>query len=100
MQQDVIGYQIADYYLDLKRKTLFQDGETIELGERNFRLLQLLAEASPEPISKLSLSSLLWTGTVVSDWSLFRLISDTRQLLGDDGDQQALIRTARGSAST
>ena len=96
MQQEVIGYQIADYYLDLKRKTLSKGGETFELGERNFRLLQLLAEASPDPISKLSLSSLLWTGTVVSDWSLFRLISDTRQVLGDDGDQQTLIRTARG----
>lgn len=92
----MIGYQIGDFYLDLRTKSLTRQGESIELGERNFRLLQLLAEASPEPISKLSLSSLLWTGTVVSDWSLFRLISDTRQLLGDDGDQQTLIRTARG----
>lgn len=96
MSEQLIGYKIADYYLDLSNKVLSRDGQAIDINERAFRLLQLLAQASPEPISKQSLSSLLWQDTVVSDWSLFRLISDTRQLLGDDGEQQQLIHTARG----
>lgn len=96
MSEQLIGYKIADYYLDLPNKVLRRDSQVIELNERAFRLLQLLSEASPEPVSKQSLSSLLWKDTVVSDWSLFRLISDTRQLLGDDGEQQQLIHTARG----
>lgn len=96
MSKQLLGYQIAGFYLDLHHKTLSRDGRPIDVNERAFRLLQLLSEASPEPVSKQSLSSLLWQDTVVSEWSLFRLISDTRQLLGDNGEQQQLIKTARG----
>lgn len=96
MSEQLVGYKIADYCLDLPNKVLSREGQPVEINERAFRLLQLLSEASPEPVSKQSLSSLLWQDTVVSEWSLFRLISDTRQLLGDDGEQQQLIHTARG----
>lgn len=57
----------------------------------------ILAKASPKPVSKEQLNTLLWPNTIVSEWSIARLISDTRMLLGDDGNQQKYIQTFRGS---
>ena len=50
----------------------------------------------PESVSNKQLANENWDNVVVSDWSLFRLVSDTRQLLGDDGENQQIIRTSRG----
>lgn len=61
-----------------------------------FEFLNALASQSPQPVSKQSLHDILWPDTVVSDWSLSRLVSDTRQLLGDDGKDQKYIRTVKG----
>lgn len=38
----------------------------------------------------------LWPGQVVTDWSLSKLVSDVRQLLGDSGKDQEYIKTIRG----
>ena len=97
MAETISGYRFADYLLDLSSKSLFRGDERIDLPERNFQLLVLLAQRSPELVSKEEISEALWKNTVVSEWSLFRLISDTRQLLGDDGDNQNIIRTTRGA---
>jgi DNA-binding winged helix-turn-helix (wHTH) protein len=75
---------------------LRKQGQVIPLAERQFKLLLLLASASPASLSKKQLAEAIWDDVVVSDWSLFRLISDTRQLLGDDGEAQQIIKTSRG----
>lgn len=98
MQALLIGYKLGNFTLDIIHKKLLSSDNNIEIdiGERNFQLLKLLCEASPEPLNKATLMEQLWPDTVVSDWSISRLISDTRQLLDDDGDSQSLIKTARG----
>ncbi|MGQ8366873.1 winged helix-turn-helix domain-containing protein [Glaciecola sp. 1036] len=93
--REIQGYAFGDFYLDLKHKSLFKNGQKVNLPERNLMLLLLLAQASPNPLDKDDLHQALWPGKVVSDWSLSRLVSDTRQMLGDDGENQALIKTTR-----
>lgn len=93
---DVQGYKIGQFYLDLNKKQLFKDEQAFDLHERSLQFLILLAQSSPSPMSKKSLHEALWPQTVVSDWSLSRLVSDTRLALGDDGEQQSLIKTVRG----
>ncbi|WP_255439054.1 winged helix-turn-helix domain-containing protein [Aestuariibacter sp. GS-14] len=93
---DVTGYKFGLFRLDIRTKTLSRDNVVLPVSERQFKLLKLLCEVSPEPLSKKQLTEMLWDDVVVSDWSLFRLISDTRQLLGDNGDSQQIIHTAHG----
>lgn len=93
---DVTGYKFGHFRLDIRTKILNRDDVVLPLSERQFKLLKLLCEVSPEPLSKKQLKVMLWDDVVVSDWSLFRLISDTRQILGDKGDSQQIIHTAHG----
>lgn len=89
-------YQIGEFTLDTSRNCLLRGSEIVSLPEKSLQLLKLLAAASPEPLSKQALHDALWPDTVVSDWSLSRLVSDTRIALGDDGEHQTIIKTARG----
>lgn len=102
MQAIVTAFQFGSFTLDLSRKKLLKTDskKEIPIGERNFHLLQLLCEASPQAIDKNTLTDKLWPNTKVSDWSLSRLISDTRHILGDDGESQEIIKTARGIGFT
>jgi len=94
---DIIGFSFDPFYLDLKKQSLQKNNESIKVSLRTFKLLQLLASASPDPVSKEQLNTLLWPNTTVSEWSLARLVSDTRILLGDNGEQQKYIQTVRGA---
>lgn len=98
MQATVTAYQFGNFTLDVIHKKLVQNDtqQTIELGERQFLLLRLLCDASPDSVHKVYLTEKLWPKTRVSDWSLSRLVSDTRQILKDDGDNQEIIKTVRG----
>jgi DNA-binding winged helix-turn-helix (wHTH) protein len=102
MQATVMAYQFGSFTLDMARKKLLATSSKKEIliGDRNFHLLQLLCEASPQAVDKNTLINTLWPKTKVSDSSLSRLISDTRHLLGDDGEAQDLIKTARGIGFT
>lgn len=94
---DISGFSFDHFYLDVKRKCLKKNDQDIKISHRTFELLHILAKASPEPVSKEELNALLWPNTIVSEWSIARLISDTRILLGDDGNQQKYIQTMRSA---
>jgi len=92
----ITEYRFDNFSLLIKQRQLLKGEQVIEISERGFNLLVLLAENSPTPLSKKSLHQALWPTTIVSDWSLSRLVSDTRIILGDDGEHQNIIKTARG----
>ncbi|WP_185964380.1 tetratricopeptide repeat protein [Aliikangiella marina] len=73
-----------------------RDNQVISDDQKVIELLRLLCEAYPQAADKHRLIKKLWPEQVVSDWSLSRLISDTRQILGDTGKAQGLIQTIRG----
>jgi DNA-binding winged helix-turn-helix (wHTH) protein len=70
-------------------------GETCPLEPKMLQLLMLLIDARPAVLSKQLLMERLWPDAVVSDWSLARLVSDTRKLIDND-QQRSLIKTVRG----
>lgn len=90
------GYQIGGFFLDIQQLQLTKANKIIPISPRGILLLKHLAAHSPQPIKKTQLLAQLWPDTVVSDWALARLLSDTRRLLDDDGDKQIYIRTAKG----
>lgn len=90
------GYQFGNFFLDVSSHTLYKNEKKLTMPERNIQLLILLAQASPQHISRQQLHEELWPDTVVSDWSLSRLVSDTRNALGEDGERPEFVQTFRG----
>lgn len=89
-------YQFDNYVLDKDKRKLFCDSELITDDEKSIKLICLLCENYPEVVDKQVLIESLWPEQVVTDWSLSKLVSDVRQLLGDTGKDQGLIKTIRG----
>lgn len=89
-------YQFDNYLVDKENRKLYNNGELISDDEKTINLLSLLCEKYPEVVDKQFLLENLWPDQVVTDWSLSKLVSDVRQLLGDTGKDQALIKTIRG----
>jgi len=97
VNNQIIGYQFGNYYLNLVEKSLYWSDKPIKLSERMFLFLRELLKASPELVSKEQLHKMLWPDRQVSDWALARIISDTRLLLENNGNEaKAFIKTARG----
>jgi len=78
------------------KQQLNYKGTRCNLEPKMLQLLSILIKQRPNVVSKESLMSALWPDAVVSDWSLARLVSDTRKLIEDDGRQQSIIKTIRG----
>lgn len=83
----------AGFEISPETNQLFFEGKAISIESRQLKLLELLAQAYPEMVSKQQLMDTLWPDTVVSEASLSRLISDTRKLLGTLGAKRDLITT-------
>lgn len=82
--------------LDTANVRLFREGDSVSSDDKVIHALQLLCEHYPEAVDKDLLHEKLWPEQVVSDWSVSRLISDIRQILGDSGKAQGYIKTVRG----
>ena len=68
----------------------------IDAPEKSIQFLEMLLAAEHGVVNKYALLDDLWQGSVVSDWSLSRLVSDTRQLLAAHCGDQEIIQTLRG----
>ncbi len=52
--------RVADLELDLRSRTVRRGQQTIELTNREFALLEILAESSPRPVPKTTLVERVW----------------------------------------
>jgi len=81
--------------MDLSAKQVFRNGQSVELGPTEFRLLQVLMEKAGHVFSREDLLQLVWGGDIhVQDRTVDVHIRRLRKALSDDGD---LIRTVRSS---
>lgn len=89
-------YQFDKYLVDHVKSKIYLDGELISDDEKSVKLVCLLCAGYPDVVEKQTLIESLWPDQVVTDWSLSKLVSDVRQLLGDNGKDQGYIKTIRG----
>lgn len=81
--------------MDLSTKQVFKNGQTVELGPTEFRLLQVLMEKPGHVFSREDLLQQVWAGDIhVQDRTVDVHIRRLRKALSDNGD---LIRTVRSS---
>lgn len=89
-------YRFGDFELDSDRFDLRRNGQPIAAEPQVLSLLLLLAGAGDRLVSKEEIVEKIWDGRIVSDAAITSRVKSARQLLGDDGERQATIRTVRG----
>lgn len=86
-------YQFDNFVLDTDQFELSKDGQRLPCEPQVIELLVLLVENHDRVVSREEINEQVWKGRVVSEAALSSRIKSLRQLLGDDGKSQNLIRT-------
>ncbi|CAH9053238.1 Tol-Pal system protein TolB [Pseudoalteromonas sp. CIP111854] len=86
-------YWVGDFFIDLSRNQITKNEETQTLAPKAMRVLTHLANNQGKVISQDALLDHVWQGTVVSPNTLQRSIAQLRRAFGDDGKDQAYIKT-------
>lgn len=86
-------YRFADCVLDVSRHTLTRGQDAVPVEPLVFNLLRLLADHAGELVTRDQLVEALWQGRAISESAISACIAAARKAVGDDGKQQAVIKT-------
>jgi TolB-like protein len=86
-------FVFGDYLLDLDRRELSRGADAIAIGPQVFDLLVYLVRNRERVVSKDDLLDAVWDGRIVSESTLTSHINAVRKAVGDNGEEQRLIRT-------
>src|ERR1700761_1903467 len=86
-------FLFAEHALDLDRRELRRESESVAVGPQVFDLLAYLIEHRDRVVSKYDLFDHVWRGRIVSESTLTSHINAARKAIGDTGQDQRLIRT-------
>jgi len=86
-------YAFSDFRLDTTGQELSNNGGVIAVQPQVFDLLVFLVENSDRVVSKDDIIGAVWDGRAISDGTLNARINAARKAIGDNGDDQNLIRT-------
>ena len=89
-------FVFGEYELDPESRTLKQRGERVPIEPKVFDLLVYLIEHRERVVSPNELLDTLWSGVSVTPAALTRTVQKARKAVGDDGEQQAVLRTEHG----
>ena len=88
-----LDFRFADFEIDVARHELRRRGELVLIEPQVFDLLVHLVRNRNRIVSKNELIDTIWMGRVVSEETLSSRVSAARRAIGDNGVDQALIRT-------
>ena len=86
-------FRFADCELDEGARTLRRAGRDVPVQPKVMDFLLHLVGARSRVVTKEELNQVLWPDVVVGDAALPRVVKLARRALGDDGDQQQMLRT-------
>jgi DNA-binding winged helix-turn-helix (wHTH) protein/TolB-like protein len=86
-------YRFAGFALDCQERLLEKDGVPLPIGPKVFDALVLLVENRGALVDRPTMRERLWTGQIVEDGTLARVIADLRKTLGDVGDERRFVET-------
>jgi len=88
-----VQFLFDNHVLDADRRELHRGSETVAVEPQVFDLLLHLVQNRDRVVSKDDLIASVWRGRIVSDSTLASRINAARRAIGDNGDEQRLIRT-------
>jgi DNA-binding winged helix-turn-helix (wHTH) protein len=86
-------YIFDDHSLDSERRELRRGNDIVAVEPQVFDILQYLIGNRDRVVSKDDLLAKIWSGRIVSESTLSSRITALRHAVGDNGEQQRLIRT-------
>lgn len=89
-------YGFGEFELDTERVELREGGVTRAVEPQVFALLRFLIEHRDRMVTKDEIIEAVWEGRIVSDSAVTSRIKSARQIVGDDGRSQTVIRTVHG----
>ncbi|MGK2882037.1 MAG: alpha/beta fold hydrolase [Mycobacterium sp.] len=89
-------WRFEDFVLDVQRYELRSGAEVIKVEPQVFDVLTQLVCNHHRVVTKDELFEKVWGGKFVGEAALTSRIKAARRALGDDGESQRFIRTARG----
>jgi TolB-like protein len=87
-------FQVEDRVVDLARREVRHNDRRLEVEPRAFDLLVYLIANRERLVTKDDLIAGVWRGRIVSDSALASALNAARSAIGDNGQQQRLIRTS------
>ena len=84
------------FRLDRRRRALWRDGKTVELGQRATDILFALVSANGAVVSKDTLMAEAWPGQIVEENTVQAQISLLRKALGEAGHNSIITVPGRG----
>lgn len=91
-----MAWIFGEFQLDPERFELARGADPVRLEPQVFALLVHLIRNRDRMVTKEEIADDVWQGRTVSDASIASRIRSARRAVGDDGDQQAIIRTVHG----
>jgi TolB-like protein len=88
-----LDFRFGDFEIDAARQELRQAGAPVHIEPQVFDLLVYLVQHRDRIVSKDELIETIWHGRAISEAALSSRISAARRALGDNGNDQTLIRT-------
>jgi eukaryotic-like serine/threonine-protein kinase len=87
--------RLGKFELDLATGELCGDGETVQLGEKSFRVLSALTETGGQLVTREALQEKLWPNDTIVDFEhgINTAIKLLRRALGDSADSPKYIET-------
>ena len=89
-------YRFGDCTLDTQRHQLQRAGQPVRLRSKAFQVLRYLLEHRDRTVLKPELCTQTWPQQFISDATLDSTVRAVRQVIGDSGCAQQLIRTVYG----
>jgi TolB-like protein len=90
---DVVQVRFGDCALDTERRELRRGTELVAVGPQVFDILVYLVENRERVVTKDNLLDAVWAKRIVSESTLTTHINAVRKAIGDNGNEQRLIRT-------
>jgi DNA-binding winged helix-turn-helix (wHTH) protein len=83
----------ADFVLDLATRELTRDGKSRHISGKALHLLEVLVRRAPNAVAKDDLYNELWGDAFVTEANLPNLVSELRDILGDDAASPRFVKT-------
>jgi adenylate cyclase len=91
-----VWFLFEDYVLDTGRRELRRGSTRLSVQPQVFDLLEFLLRHSDRVVSRDDLLASVWGGRIVSESTIASRINAARRTIGDNGEEQRLIRTIIG----
>jgi serine/threonine-protein kinase len=84
---------LGDWIVSPRRECVRRGGGSVHVHPKPMAVLQRLADAGGEVVTREELFEAVWPGVIVTDDALTQCIVELRKAFGDSARQQAVIRT-------